>query len=295
MGGAVTKADWTYTDLLTNGAFRTALAGLRLLPYRQRLGAMDALVRRVIAPRAGYAQRARDHLQLVFPEWDAARRDAVADASLGNLGRTLIELYSGPALSRRMARTQIQGAGWPIIEAALRDKQPVLFVTGHFGNHDATRHALVARGFQIGGLYRPMTNPFFNRHYARTMTDLSGPVFAQGGAGTMGFVRHLRGGGMATLLFDVWSAEGVPLPFLGHPAATSLAAAEIAKRTGALMVPYFATRQSDGVGFDLTIEAPIQDAAPDEMMVEATQRLEARILAHPDQYFWVHRRWKPLP
>lgn len=268
------------------------LAGLRALPYRQRLGAVDGIMRRVIGPRAGYSARARTHLEMAYPDWTPEKVVEVADSSIGNTGRTLIELYSGEGLSQRMSQTEVTGAGLDVINAAKRDKQPVLFVTGHFGNHDAMRHALVARGFQIGGLYRPMANPFFNEHYARTMTDLSGPVFAQGRKGTTGFIRHLKEGGMATLLFDVWAAEGTPIPFMGTPARTSLAAAEIATRTGALMVPYFATRRPDGLSFDLEVEAPIASDTPEAMMREATKRLESRIKSNPEQYFWVHRRWK---
>ena len=85
----------------------------------------------------------------------------------------------------------------------------MIFVTGHFGNHEAPRQVLTRLGYRIGGLYRAMDNPFFNAHYAATMTGLSGPVFAKGRRGTMAFARHLKSGGMATILFDLHDRAGL--------------------------------------------------------------------------------------
>jgi KDO2-lipid IV(A) lauroyltransferase len=166
-----------------------------------------------------------------------------------------------------------------------------MFVTAHYGNHEAPRQVLTAMGHSIGGLYRPMLNPYFNAHYAKTMTSWGGPVFAQGRRGTMGFARHLKSGGMGTLLFDV-SASGISLPFLGQPAHTATSAADIALRLDALVIPYFGIRQPDGLSFAVEVEAPIAPASPAQMMAEMTGRLEAQIARDPAQWFWVHRRWK---
>mgnify|MGYP002832625520 CR=1 FL=1 len=139
------------------------------------------------------------------------------------------------------------------------------------------RAALVARGWRIGGLYRPMANPFFNEHYAANMHALSDPVFEQGRRGTMGLLKHIRGGGMGVLLFDVYSSDGTPIDFLGQPAPTLTSSAEIAVKTGALFVPFFGIRKADGLSFEAVFEAPIPHGEPVEMMREATRRLEARI------------------
>jgi KDO2-lipid IV(A) lauroyltransferase len=57
-------------------------------------------------------------------------------------------------------------------------------------------------------------------------------------------------------------------------------------------VPFWGIRQPDGLGFETAVEEPIRHGTPLAMMEEATRRLEARIEAHPGQWFWVHRRWK---
>ena len=178
------------------------------------------------------------------------------------------------------------------MQSAKEAGRPVLFVTGHFGNHEAPRHVLTQLGFTIGGLYRPIANPFVNAHYAQTMEAWGGPVFPQGRKGTIGFAKHLKSGGMATLLFDVASSSGINISFLGKPARTATSAADLALRFDALVVPYFGVRRPDGLSFDVYVEDPIQHDTPEKMMQDMTQRLEARIAAHPEQWFWVHRRWK---
>ena len=282
------KGDWI-ADRVLRALIRLALR----LPLRTRLRLMGWTVARVIAPLAGYRARAMENLAHVWPDMPEPERRRIADAGGDNAGRTMIENYDVPGLLARMQHAPITGAGLPEIEAARAEGRPVLFVTGHFGNFEAPRAALVARGWRIGGLYRPMANPFFNSHYAANMHALSDPVFEQGRRGTMGLLRHIRDGGMGVLLFDVYDSAGVTLDFMGQPAPTLTSAAEIAVKTGALFVPFFGIRQADGLSFEVVFEAPVPHGPPVEMMAEVTRRLEARIAAHPGQWFWIHRRWKP--
>lgn len=269
------------------------LIGLALLlPYRLRVAFLGWLMRRVIGPMAGYRTRARENLRLIWPDQPEADRNRIAAAALDNAGRTLIENYSTRAFMARAAKIEPEGPGYAALQAARDQKRPVILVSGHFGNYEAARAALVARGFDIGGLYRNMSNRYFNAHYVKTMQAFGGPVFPQGRAGTAGFVRHLKEGGQLVLLFDQ-DVPGAPaLSFLGRPARTALSAAELALRLKADLIPFFATRQPDGLTFQVTLDAPITPSDPETMMRDVTAALEARILAEPGQWFWIHRRWK---
>ncbi|ETX30656.1 lysophospholipid acyltransferase family protein [Roseivivax isoporae] len=286
-------SDGSLADWITDRVLRGWIALCLALPLGMRLRLMGWLVSRVVAPIAGYRARAEANLAHVWPDMPAAERRALARRVADNAGRTMIENYDVDGLRDRMRDATVTGDGLPEIEAARAEGKPILFVTGHYGNFEAPRAALVARGWQIGGLYRPMSNPFFNDHYARNMHALSGPVFEQGRRGTMGLLRHIQQGGAGVLLFDLYSGKGVPIDFLGRPAPTLTSAAEIALRTGALMVPFFGIRQPDGIRFEAVFEAPVPHGDPVEMMREATRRLEARVIADPAQWFWIHRRWKP--
>ncbi len=286
-------AEASWSDWAQDRILRGLIAGAGALPWGARLAMMGWTVSRVIAPLAGYRSRAMANLAHVWPEMDRAERRRIADAVADNAGRTMIENYDPQGLLARMARAKPHGAGLEAMERARAAGRPVLLVTGHFGNFEAPRAALIARGWQIGGLYRPMSNPYFNAHYAQNMHALGGPVFEQGRRGTMGLLKHIRQGGMGVLLFDIYDSAGVPIDFLGRPAPTLTSAAEIALKCDALLVPFFGTRLEDGQSFDVEFEAPVPHDTPEAMMRALTRRLEARVLARPEQWFWIHRRWKP--
>ena len=284
------RLDHFLVNLAARGLIGLALA----LPYPWRVGFTGWLMRRVIGPFAGYDRRARENLALIWPGKPQAERNAIAAASLDNAGRTLIENYSTRAFTARARSIEPEGPGYGALIAARNDKRPVILVSGHFGNYEAARAALVARGFDIGGLYRNLSNRYFNAHYVKTMQAFGGPVFPQGRAGTAGFVRHLKEGGQLVLLFDQ-DVPGAPaLPFLGHPARTALSAAELALRLKADLIPFFATRQPDGLGFRVELDAPVPHSDAETMMREVTAALEKRVTTHPGQWFWIHRRWKQV-
>lgn len=263
-----------------------------LLPYGARVRFMGWLVQHVLGPVAGYRKRALDNLALIWPEMDVQDRRRIAGECLNNVGRTFIENYSAKDFPKRMARNEPEGPGMAALEEAGKAGKPVILVTGHFGNYEATRAALVAKGYDIGGLYRDMKNPYFNAHYVKTMEAFGGPVFPQGRRGTAGFVRHLKKGGQLVLLFDQHVMFAPILDFIGTPARTAISAAELALRYDALLIPFYGIRQPDGLGFKCVLEAPVAHTNAEEMTQRLNDSLAARVEAHPEQWFWVHRRWR---
>lgn len=276
------------SNALIVGVIRFAL----MLPYAPRVRGVGWLVQHVLGPVAGYRKRALTNLALIWPQMPDAERRGIASRCLNNVGRTFIENYSARDFPKKMARNTPQGPGYEALKNAAAKGQPVILVTGHFGNYEATRAALVALGFNIGGLYRDMKNPYFNAHYVRTMERFGGPVFPQGRKGTAGFVRHLKHGGQLVLLFDQHVQFAPILDFMGEPARTAPSAAELALRYNALLIPFYSIRQPDGLNFDCLLEAPVPHSDASTMTQALNDSLSARITAHPDQWFWVHRRWR---
>jgi len=281
-------ADW-----IADRVLRGVIGAVLKMPYDRRLPFMGAVLRRAIGPLAGYRRRAETHLAAIYPEMPADLLRRTADGVCDNFGRTLIENYSWAEFGERLSQTIPTGDGLAVIADAKANGQPVIFVTGHFGNHEAPRQVLTRLGYNIGGLYRPMSNPYFNTHYAQTMTTWGGPVFAQGRRGTTGFAQHLKSGGMGTLLFDVANSKGALLDFMGKPASTATSAADLALKFGAVVIPYFGIRQPDGISFKIEVQAPVPTGSAVQMMQDMTDRLADKVAQHPAQWFWVHRRWKP--
>ena len=82
------------------------------------------------------------------------------------------------------------------------------------------------------------------------------------------------------------------MPFFGKPAATSLVTAELALRFNAPLLPVYGMRKKDGISFEIVTQEPIPHSDPETMTREITERLEALVRDHMDQWFWIHRRWK---
>jgi KDO2-lipid IV(A) lauroyltransferase len=262
------------------------------LPYRVRVPLCGWVMTWVIAPLAGYRRRIRDNLALILPDLPAAEVRRMCRAVPDNVGRTIIEMYSGAEFVAQCLRNPPTGPGMAVLEQARHDKRPVVFVSGHFGNYDACRAALIAVGYPIGGLYRPMKNTFFNEHYVEAIGVVGKPLFPRGREGLGDMIRHLRGGGMLGIVIDQHMNNGADLTFFGHPAKTALSAAEMALKYGAPLIPAYSIRRPDGLTFDLILEAPIPVSSPETMTQALNDSLEAQVRKHMDQWFWIHKRWK---
>ena len=283
------KVQHRLVNALAEGLIRTLL----LLPYKWRIPAMGWIMAHLVGPVAGYLRRAEAHVGFIMPHLPAAEIKRIARGSLNNFGRTLIEIYSTKQFHLRQKGLAHSGPGFAAFEEAARNNRPVILVTGHFGNYEASRANLTYRGYSVTGLYRDMSNPYFNAHYVAAMETLNGPGFPQGRRGTAGFVRHLKAGGQLVLLFDQHVAGAPVLDFLGQPACTAISAAELALRYDALLVPFFGIRNPDGLTFTLEMDSPVPHSDPHTMTQRMNDLLSTRIRAHPEQWMWISRRWRP--
>ncbi|MBW6506963.1 MAG: lauroyl acyltransferase [Rhodobacteraceae bacterium] len=282
----------TVANWLVNLIARAFTGAMLALPYRWRVPLAGWLMSRVLGPLAGYNRRARASLALAMPELPEAERRRLARASLDSAGRAVIESYSGPEFLSRFEGRLPEGPGMEALAQAQAEGRPVIIVSGHIGNYDVCRGTLARAGYPIGALYRPASNPWVNTHYVRAMAQISAPLFARGRQGLGEMLRFLRGGGVLALLFDQHPPSGAMLRFFGRPTLTTLSVAELALKYDALVVPIYALRRPDGLGFDLFTEAPVPHSTPEAMMQALNDSLERQIRAHPGQWLWAHRRWR---
>ncbi|MFC0200315.1 lysophospholipid acyltransferase family protein [Paracoccus rhizosphaerae] len=283
----------TLTDRLANGLFLSVMSVARLLPYDRRIPAMGWLFAHVVAPLAGWRRRIRDNLRLARPDLSQPEIEALVRAVPANAGRSLAEIYSGEAFTARIrASDPLEGPGLAALEETFHSGRPVILACAHFGNYDAMRAALAARGWPVGALYRPMNNEAFNRHYVPAITAIAEPLFPRGRAGLAAMLRFLRGGGWLALGFDQFDHDGAELRFFDLPTRTVLTPAELTRRYDALLVPIAGIRQPDGLSFRVHVGAPVALDEPRAMMQALNDDLEMLVRRHMDQWFWIHRRWK---
>ena len=137
---------------LQNLAIRAILGAALTLPYKGRVRFMGWVMSHIVAPSVGWRKRIRDNLALIHPDMPASQVNRLTRQVPNNVGRSLIEIYSGEAFRARVQDTPFQGAGVKALLDAKEQQRPVILVTGHFGNYDAPRAALVAKGYPVGGL-----------------------------------------------------------------------------------------------------------------------------------------------
>lgn len=280
------------SDFFQNIALRGLIGALKWVPYDLRVPLMGLAVAWIVAPLGKYNVRVRDNLAMVMPNMPKSEVRRMMRAVPNNVGRTLMEVYSGAEFKARVADTPIKGAGLQDILAARARGQGVILVSGHFGNYDVPRAVLSANGHAVGALYQPFHNPRFDVHYRKTITEIGAPIFPRGRRGLAEMVLHLRKGGLVGLLNDQHIAHGADLTFFDLPAKTALSSAELALKYNCLLVPVYGLRMGDGISFQLIIEPPIPHTTPAEMSQALNDSLEAMARAHMDQWFWIHRRWK---
>jgi KDO2-lipid IV(A) lauroyltransferase len=282
-----------WKDAVVNAVIRALLAVLLALPYRWRVPLTGWIAARVVAPLAGWRRRIRDNLSHVCPDMPEHEIRRIVRAVPDNAGRTLIEMYSGAEFAARAEDTPISGPGAEALLAALEAGGPILLVTGHYGNYLVPRAALAKRGVPLGALYRPMSNPQFNEHYAAAMADAEAPIFPATRRGLVEMIRFLARGNTLGVLTDIYVSGGAPLTFFGKPARTSTAVAEWALKYGARVFPVYGRRRDGGLDFDLIVDAEIAPTYPVAMTQAINDSLETEVRGHMDQWFWIHRRWKP--
>ncbi len=281
------------TDRLTDGAFRAVMAVGRALPYDRRIPMVGWVMSRLVAPVAGYRRRIRRNLALTFPDMPHAQVEHLVRAVPDNMGRSIAEIYSGKEFLDRVRDLPLEGPGVAALEAAKAAHRPVILAPGHFGNYDAWRGALTARGYPVGAIYRPMNNVLFNNHYVKAISAIAKPLFARD-KDLRDMLRFLRSGGMVAFGFDQYFRHGAPLTFFGLPARTPVSAAEMALKLDCDLIPIYAIRQPDGLAFRILIEAPVPHSDAATMTQVLNDRLEVQVRAHMEQWLWVHRRWKDV-
>ena len=263
-----------------------------LLPYAQSLRFASWFARKALARSFGINRRISKNLKLVWPDLPEEDIRRLSAEVIDNSARVMVESFRPVPFNRRAENAEFVGEGKAELLKRLANNQPVVLVSGHFGNYQVPRVLLRGLGHETAGIYRPMNNAFTNKRYISNMDRIAGPNFSRGRLGTKGLLGHLRKGGAIALLNDQSAIGGTELRFMGHPAWTMTSAAEIALKYKAKVFPYYAIRLPSGLDFKVVVEKPITEDTPEQMTQTLNNSLESMVRRYPGQWFWIHRRWK---
>jgi KDO2-lipid IV(A) lauroyltransferase len=280
--------------LLTFAPIFVFLKLARILPFRLRVALGGQLIGVATRFTPSVRDRILDNLSLIHPEMSPREARAFCHAVGRQLGRTLTEILFGVEHQAKHLPFKVTGSGLDQIREAKANGRPVLLVSAHFGQWDAARIFLrESEGIEVGALYRPLNNPYYEPFWVAGIKASGEPLIPKGRDGFKDFLMQIRQGKTMALLSDQYQWNGVPLPFLGQDAMTTLTAAELALKFDALLVPVFCIRHDADDYIEVAFHAPIEPTTPEAMLAEFNDLASARIEANPDQWLWPHRRWKP--
>ncbi|MYE37076.1 MAG: lysophospholipid acyltransferase family protein [Rhodobacteraceae bacterium] len=283
-----------FYDYLVYLSLRSMLLGMRLIPYEKRVIISGKTMEKVIAPLTDMNQRVHNNLKLIFPDMNSDARENITKGVINNFGRLFCENYSGKEFTNRANMYSIRGSGFEELRQAQKEKQPVFLVSGHFGNFEAVRAYLTMKGYVVSGVYQPMSNTFFNEHYVKNIKKKGAPLFSTKKKGTLKMIRHLKKGGIVSLLNDQYASQGEDVEFLGVPTKTRIGVGQLAIKYNALVIPCYGIRKEDGLNFEIVLESSIPLTDPTTVTQELNHSLESMVLNYPEQWYWIHRRWKNL-
>ena len=243
------------------------------------------------------------NLRLAFPEWTDAQRKDVTRKMVRNLGWMAAEFARLPRLTKENVEDVVILEGHENFLEGQRRGKGVLYLTGHIGAWELSSFAHALYGYPLHYMARRLDNKRLDA-LVNQYRCASGnrPIFKNESARVM--LKILRDSGTIGILADqnTLPVEGVFVDFFGKSACTTTGLARVALHTGAAVVPGYAYWDESLQKYRLRFEPPVElirTGDTERDVFENTRRfakvIEEIIRKHPDQWVWVHKRWKTRP
>jgi KDO2-lipid IV(A) lauroyltransferase len=243
-----------------------------------------------------FAHLVRVNLGLCLPAFSSAEREQLLKRHFESLGIALMETAMAWWSSDARIRALTQMEGMEHIEQAQAQGRGVLLLSAHFTTLEIGARAICAR---LPGniMYRPASNPVMGFFLARNRARRAKRAIRRDDIRVL--IGALKAGEFVWYAPDqAYRKKGAEMvKFFGVPCATNTATSRLAKLTKALVLPYFPQRLANNAGYRITIQPPLQNFPSDDAIADAElyhHAIEAHIARTPEQYLWIHRRFKGL-
>ena len=273
------------------------LRAAALLPYSSQL-----LLGKVVGRFIKFASKKRRtivdiNLQHCFPEKSLPDRNRIKQDCYENIGIALFEMAMCWWWSEKHLRPLVEVQGLEHIQNTLDRGRGVILLSGHFTSLELGGRLLALfQPFQA--MYRVQKNPLFDSFLNKKRNEYLVDTVSR--KDTRKLIKGIK------KQIPTWYApdqdfgreRNVFVPFMGVTAATISASSRLAQAAGAAMLPFYPERKRDGSGYVLTIEAPLDNFPSGDDTEDATrinESIEAFVRKHPDQYMWIHQRFKTRP
>jgi len=243
------------------------------------------------------------NLEIALPELPLKERRRIVRGVFRSLGRLLAEFCLFPKYSRDMVSRVAVYEGFENFDAAHRRGKGVLFLTAHLGAWEVGSFVHSVHGHPLRIVVRPLDNPHVNAMVERYRTLHGNQTFSKADF-ARGLLSAMKGGETVGLLMDqnMTPPQGVFVPFFGVQACTASGIARMALHTDAAVIPAFTiwdeVLRKYRVHFDPPLTLVRSDNAEADVVANTAlfnNVLEQYVRKYPDQWLWVHRRWKTRP
>lgn len=239
------------------------------------------------------------NLKRAFPEKNMNEIIDIAKGVYRNMAIVAADFFDIPKLTPDNFRDLIEVEGLEHCRKALEKNKGVLLFGGHFGNWELGAIALSLAVKPSVFIYRPLDNPLLE-NLVTWVRSCTGNIPLAKDFAMRSMLRHLKKNDILGILIDQNAsiAEGVFVDFFGRPACTTTGLALLALHTGAPVLPGYALRLDDGryrFIFGEEVEIVRTGDRDQDVLINTqnfTRIVETTIRKYPDQWFWVHQRWK---
>ena len=212
-----------------------------------------------------------------------------------NYGRILAEYVFIKNFRNSNFKKYISVEGEEILSDIIKNKNPVIFISGHFNNFELLAMIIEKTGVDLAALYRPLNNFFLNKIIVNLRKKfICKKQIPKGITGVKDMAKEFKKGTSLALMIDQRVSEGEKINFFNHPAYTTTLPAQFMKKYGCAIVPVYIER-TNKYFFKVKIEEPIkfnETKTLDQITLSLNNWLEKKIIKNPDQWIWSHNRWK---
>lgn len=273
--------------LIEAALVRSLIFSFGLMPVEMASNTGGAIAA-FIGPRLSASRKAKRHVMssLHVSETDA---DKIVRGMWDNLGRVFAEYPHLPTIYQH----HIEVVGEDIAQDLAQGYGPILFFSGHLANWEIAAPSMRRFGIDVDLIYRPPNNPYVETILQRCRSmDGTLKTYPKSSAGMRQVMGALKNDRRIGILIDQKYNQGVEAQFFGQPAMTSPAFIQLAQKFNCPLIPVRVERVK-GPNFRVTIYPSLQLSNPVESLIDDAHRLlEDWIREHPEQWLWLHRRWK---
>ena len=222
-------------------------------------------------------------------------RKKIINSMWGNYGRIFAEYPYIEKFKNDSLEKYIKINGAEVLEDIKKNKQQVIFISGHFNNFELMAMEIEKHGIDVAAIYRPLNNIFLNKKMEKIRTNyICKKQIKKGRSGTREMLELFRNGSSIALMIDQRVSEGISVNFFNRKCLTTTIPAQLIRKYNCGIVPVYIERKNN-INFEISFSKIIEfekNHNIENITLELNLILESMILKNIDQWIWSHNRWK---